>query len=89
MKLTAMIIGYKIVRLGYEALLKGIRGEFDFGGKVDNRFELKLLSASPGLFFVLFGSIVIVWAIAANKPIAYADIQTITSQPASQIQPEP
>lgn len=68
-KITAMVIGYLIVRLGFDALVRGIKGEFDFGGKITSHGELRLLSASPGLFFVLFGSAIIIWALAVEKPV--------------------
>lgn len=90
MKLTAIVVGYKIVKLGYEALVRGIKGEFDFGGKITNQAEIKLLSASPGLFFVLLGSFVICWALFVEKPILFESKETIEPVAAvTTIQPEP
>lgn len=88
MKLVAMLIGYRIVKLGYDALLKGIKGEFDFGGKVTDKMEIKLLSASPGLFFVLFGSAIIVWALTVEKPIKYGVEVPSGPAPQTSVQPE-
>ena len=88
-KIVAMIIGYRIVKLGYDALLRGIKGEFDFGGKVTGKIELKLLSASPGLFFVLFGSSIIIWSLAVSKPVLFeAEVQSLKVKPATSLQPE-
>ena len=89
MKLTAIVVGYKIVKLGYEALIRGIKGEFDFGGKITNQAEVKLLSASPGLFFVLFGSFVICWALFVEKPVSFEKETIKTDAPTSLTQPEP
>lgn len=90
MKLFAMTIGYRIVKLGYDALVRGIKGEFDFGGKVTGKVELKLLSASPGLFFVLLGSAIIIWAIAVEKPIKFSmTIPSAEEQAQTSVEPEP
>ena len=47
-----LFVGYRIARLGHDMLLKGVTGQFDFktefrGGKA------ALVSASPGIFFIL------------------------------------
>ena len=49
MKLAALAVGYLIVRLGFDVLVRGIKGEFDFGGKVSDRVELKLLNRTGNL----------------------------------------
>lgn len=82
-KITAIIIGYQIVKLGHDALTRGIKGEFDFGGKVDGKLEFKLISASPGLFFVLFGSFIIVWALYVEKPVSWYSHSVTESLPAT------
>lgn len=90
MKLTAIVVGYKIVKLGYEALVRGIKGEFDFGGKITDQAEIKLLSASPGLFFVLLGCFVICWALFVQKPINFESKESINADSAvSSTEPEP
>lgn len=88
-KVTAMIIGYLIVRLGFNALVQGIKGEFDFGGKISSHGELRLLSASPGLFFVLFGSAIIIWALAVEKPVWFTESSEKNSQETSKLVPQP
>lgn len=71
LKLTAMIAGYKIVALGHDTLLKGLRGEFEFVGSVGDKKSISLKGASPGLLFVLLGSLLIAWSIFVDKPITY------------------
>lgn len=66
-KITAFVIGYLIVRLGHDTLVKGITGDIDFGLKRSN-FEVKLISASPGAFFVLAGAAIILWGLYVEKP---------------------
>jgi hypothetical protein len=68
MKITAFILGYMIVKLGHDTLVKGITGEFDFGFS-GSGFSTKLKSASPGLFFVLMGSAIIIWSMVVEKPL--------------------
>jgi hypothetical protein len=58
-KVSALLIGYFFARLGSTLLVKGITGEFRF------RMELKgakgdLVSASPGLFLILMGALIVV-----------------------------
>lgn len=72
MKVTAFIIGYKIVALGYSALEKGLKGEFNFTADVTKGGKLALVSASPGLLFVLLGSCVVAWALFVDKPVTYS-----------------
>jgi hypothetical protein len=66
-KITAFVIGYLIVRLGHDTLVKGITGDIDFGIKRSG-FEVKLISASPGAFFVLAGAAIIIWGLFVDKP---------------------
>jgi len=66
-KLAVLFVGYLIARLGYQLLVKGISGQFTFsanfrGGKAD------LVSASPGIFFILMATILIAIAVLKDKP---------------------
>ena len=63
MKISAIVIGYLIVRLGHDTLVRGITGELDFGFS-GSGVEAKLKSASPGAAFVLAGAAIIIWALA-------------------------
>jgi hypothetical protein len=67
MKITAIVIGYLVVRLGHDTLVRGITGELDFGF-TGSGVEAKLKSASPGAAFVLAGAAIIIWALVVDKP---------------------
>jgi hypothetical protein len=67
-KITAFVIGYLIVRLGHDTLIKGVTGDIDFGleGK---GLKTKLKAGSPGAFFVLAGAAIILWGLFVSKPL--------------------
>jgi hypothetical protein len=60
-RIAAIAAGTYIVWLGHNTLIRGIKGEFEFSGKVG-----KLKASTPGLLFVLLGSSVIGWALLAE-----------------------
>lgn len=68
LKITAFIIGYKIAKLGYDTLIKGITGDLDFGFSSGKAISARLKSASPGTFFVLLGVALIAWGLFVDKP---------------------
>jgi len=81
MKVTAFILGYFIVKLGHDTLVRGISGDINFGFS-GSGVKLKLKSASPGGFFVLMGSAIIMWSIFVQKPmeIVYKpEVKTVIS----------
>lgn len=84
-KLTAFIIGYKIAKLGYETLVKGISGQIDFGFQ-GGTVSAKLKSASPGSFFVLLGAAIIAWGLFVEKPF-HTELFDTTGKPIESIQP--
>jgi len=86
-KLTAIIIGYKIVALGHDTLVRGLKGEFEFSGSDGGR-GLKLKSSSPGLLFVLLGSLLVGWAVFVEKPIEYSWIEETTTHGQQKQAPE-
>ena len=88
MKLAAILAGYKIVALGHDTLVRGIKGEFDFSGGAGSKNYIKLKSASPGLLFVLLVSLLIGWAIFVQKPVSYYFEQETTTKAAKPVQPE-
>lgn len=81
-KLSALIIGYLVVKLGYELLVKGITGEFKFKGSIAGG-KADLVSASPGLLFLLLGIVLMGTAILKDKPFSTAS----TSLPSSSANP--
>ena len=68
LKVTAFILGYLIVRLGHDTMIKGVSGAIDFGFS-GSGFKTKLKSASPGAFFVLMGAAIILWGLTVQKPM--------------------
>jgi hypothetical protein len=79
-KITAFVLGYLIVRLGHDTLVRGVTGDIDFGIK-RSEFEVKLISASPGAFFVLAGAAIIIWGLFVDKPF---DTTRVVQPPAAQ-----
>lgn len=66
-KLAVLIVGYLFAKLGHDLLIKGVSGDFKFrtefrGTKAD------LVSASPGIFFILMATVLIAVAILKDKP---------------------
>lgn len=80
MKVTAIVLGYLIVKLGHDTFIKGITGEIDFGFE-GSGFSTKLKSGSPGAFFVLAGAAIIMWALFVEKTY---EIERPTKDPAAQ-----
>lgn len=68
-KLAALIIGYLVVKMGYELLVKGITGEFKFKGSIAGG-KADLVSASPGVLFLLLGIVLMGAAIVKDKPFS-------------------
>ena len=70
MKVTALILGYLIIKLGHDTLIKGVTGDIDFGFE-GKGIATKLKAGSPGAFFVLAGAAIIMWALFVEKPFEY------------------
>jgi len=66
-KLSILIVGYLIAKLGYLLLLAGVKGEFKFHSKFQGNV-VDLISVSPGLFFILMATIMISIGIIKDKP---------------------
>jgi hypothetical protein len=79
MKIVCFIISYKIVKLGYNLISSGAKGEFKFAYEFVG-LKADLASVSPGLLFVLLGVLFSIVAINVNKTITY---QSQKSLPAS------
>ncbi len=77
LKITAFVLGYLIVRLGHDTLIKGVTGQIDFGFS-GSGFKAKLKAASPGALFVLMGAAIIIWGLTVQKPM---EIKTLPSPP--------
>src|SRR5262245_15702436 len=75
LKITAFVLGYLIVRLGHDTLIKGVTGQIDFGFS-GSGLRAKLKAASPGALFVLMGAAIIIWGLTVQKPM---EIKTLPS----------
>lgn len=68
-KLAVLVIGYLIARLGHDLLIKGVSGEFKFHTEFKGT-NADLISASPGIFFILMATILIAIGVIKDKPFA-------------------
>ncbi len=59
LRIVGLFLGYLVIRMGYNLMVSGIKGEFKFSAKFGG-IKADLASVSPGLFFVLLG-IFIMW----------------------------
>ena len=67
-KVFCFYLGYLIVKLGYNLMTDGIKGEFKFFAEF-TKLKGGLISASPGLLFLLLGVILIGYAMKIKKEI--------------------
>lgn len=67
-KIFCFYLGYLIVKLGYNLMKEGIRGEFKFFAEF-TKLKGGLISASPGLLFLLLGVILIGYAMSIKKEV--------------------
>ena len=74
LKITAFALGYLIVRLGHDTMIKGVTGEIDFGFS-GGGVQAKLKSATPGALFVLAGAAIIIWGLTVSKPFNFQAVQ--------------
>jgi len=91
LKVTAFVLGYLIVKLGHDTMIRGVSGEIDFGFS-GSGFETKLKSASPGAFFILMGAAIIIWGLTVEKPFAIEvppPQQSVTPAPSPSTVPRP
>lgn len=80
-KLSILIVGYLIAKLGYLLLLAGVKGEFKFHTKFKENV-VDLISVSPGIFFIFMATIMISIGIIKDKPFEtqYSkEIKTLSS----------
>jgi hypothetical protein len=83
MKIVCFVLGYLTIRLGYELIASGVKGEFKFAATLGGA-KADLASVSPGLLFVLLGILLIGYAVYVEKTVnlAVPPLQlTATPQP--------
>ena len=73
MKIVCFILGYLTVRLGYQLIKAGVKGEFKFSASFGGT-KADLASVSPGLLFVVLGVGLVGYAISIDK-----SVETITT----------
>ncbi|MDF1553677.1 MAG: hypothetical protein P1P84_11475 [Deferrisomatales bacterium] len=88
LKVTAFVLGYLIVRLGHDTMIKGVSGQIDFGFS-GSGIKAKLKSASPGALFVLMGSAIIIWGLTVEKPMKIKIPLAAQQEAAQQKQEDP
>ncbi|MBI5016432.1 MAG: hypothetical protein HZB55_13210 [Deltaproteobacteria bacterium] len=77
-KLAVLVVGYLLAKLGHDLLIKGVSGEFKFKAEFQGT-KADLISASPGIFFILMATILIAIGILKDKPFATRVTSTSTS----------
>jgi hypothetical protein len=68
LKLTLLVLGYLVVRLGHRLLVAGVTGEFKFRAEMSGA-RADLASASPGLLFLLLGVLLMGYGLGVSKVI--------------------
>lgn len=68
MKVVLFCLGYMTIRLGYELIKSGVKGEFKFSASFGGS-KADLASVSPGLLFVLLGVSLMAYAIYVEKGV--------------------
>jgi hypothetical protein len=68
MKIVCFILGFLTVRLGYQLIKEGVKGEFKFSASFGGS-KADLASVSPGLLFVLLGVGLVGYAISVDKSV--------------------
>jgi len=67
-KIVCFILGYLTIRLGYQLISSGVKGEFKFSASFGGS-KADLASVSPGLLFVLLGVVLIGYAMSVGKAV--------------------
>lgn len=66
-KICVLVVGYLIARLGYQLLMHGVKGEFQFHTQF-RESVVDLISVSPGIFFIFMATVMIAIGIFVEKP---------------------
>jgi hypothetical protein len=84
-KITALVIGYLVVRLGYATMMAGVQGkdsaELKFAGA-----KVAFKGVTPGLALGLFGIFMMVWALSTKHH--FSTEATATSERIEHLQGE-
>lgn len=89
LKITAFVLGYLTIRLGYQLIADGAKGEFNFSGELIGA-KAGLVSMSPGLLFVVLGTFLIGYAIFVDKETMFIrEAPPVSSAPAVRVPQSP
>jgi hypothetical protein len=72
LKVICFVIGFAVVRIGADLLREGVKGDFNFSANLTGA-KADLVSASPGLLFLLLGIVLVGYAMWLPKPVTAAD----------------
>lgn len=86
MKIVVFILGYLTIRLGYNLIVSGVKGEFKFSANLGGA-KADLVSVSPGLLFVLLGVFLIGYAMYVEKGVK-GEYDPISGSPSSRAVPQ-
>jgi hypothetical protein len=71
-KIVILVVGFLFAFLGYKLFLKGISGGFKLSAEYKG-VKADLISASPGIFFILTGTIII--GIGLYKGLTFEEVR--------------
>ncbi|WP_304168483.1 hypothetical protein [Phenylobacterium aquaticum] len=74
LKVICFVIGYAVVRIGADLLREGVKGDFNFSANLTGA-KADLVSASPGLLFLLLGIVLVGYAMWLPKPVTATEGQ--------------
>ncbi len=80
LKIVVFILGFYIVKMGFALIRDGVKGSFKFSADAKG-INGALQSSSPGLLFVLLGTVLIGYAIFLKKGVDVSD--TFSDSPAT------
>ena len=86
MKIVCFILGYLTVRLGYDLIKSGVKGEFKFSASFGGT-KADLASVSPGLLFVLLGVGLVGYAIYVDKGVTLTYPSSAVRAPVDLVEP--
>jgi hypothetical protein len=86
-RIIIVLAGMLCIVLGYSLFIKGVTGKASLHARND-KTQFRLLNAAPGLFFCLFGAIILVVALTRSlsiptaaisiSPVSESDHQVVT-----------
>jgi hypothetical protein len=79
LKVLLLLLGFLTIRIGSKLVREGVKGEFKFNTEAEG-YKAALESGSPGLLFVLLGSILLGYGIYVKKDIPHKTKTKTTQQ---------